>query len=167
MCLSAGTAAVAAVRMGCMVLSATRPGSTAQDLTDFQLGFALLQGCGGMAALRSCESHCYSTSKICVRKPPNFVLEFLQCALLLLCLADLLSASEVIHEDRYIYIERDIYIWPYSATCTSRLIAAQHIPYGPLWPEWQLPASTTYTVSTRSASKFFSKEELYTPQSNA
>lgn len=109
MCLSAGIAALAAVRMGCMVLSTTCPDSTAQDLRNFQLGLALLQVCGGMAALRSCESHCYSTSKICVRKPPNFVLEFLQCALLLLCLADLLSASEVIHEDRYIDI--DIYIY--------------------------------------------------------
>lgn len=110
MCLSAGTAAVAAVRMGCTVRSTTRADSTAQDLTDFQLGLALLQGCGGMAALRSRGSHCYSTSKICVRKLPNFVLEFLQCALLLLCLADLLCASEVIHAYIYIYMNY-IYIY--------------------------------------------------------
>ena len=56
MYLSVGIVAVAAGCTGCMVLSTTCPDSTAQDLTDFQLGPALLQGCGGMAALQRTQA---------------------------------------------------------------------------------------------------------------
>lgn len=56
MYLSVGTVAVAAGCTGHVVLSTTCPDSTAQHLTHLQLGPALLQGRGGMAALQTAQA---------------------------------------------------------------------------------------------------------------
>lgn len=84
-----------------------------QNLTDFQLGLALLQGCGGLAVLQGAqacrqqvtewaptpslhESHCSFSSKLCVGKLPGTFWTY--CSMPgYSCQADIF-ASVVLHE---------------------------------------------------------------------
>lgn len=119
MYLSVGVVAAAASYTECHLPGKHSLGR--QGLTDFQLGPALLQDCGGLADLQraqacrqqvtegmatssSCESHCSFISKICLGKLPKYILDFLQCAWLLLSSRHVVCISSNTGMNIYIYM---------------------------------------------------------------
>lgn len=142
------------------VLSTTCPESTVQDPRTSQTFSLVLHYCRVVVGWQSCRelrlagspvtewvSHCSFTSKIRVGKLPKYILDFLQCAWLLLSSRHVVCIRSNTGMNIYIYI-----CHLYIEVCSS---STQQMPYGSLWPEWQLPPSTTYTVSARSPHKCF------------